>query len=243
MQLPFLSVIIPAYNEENRLPETLEQVFDFLQLQKYTFEVIIVDNCSIDRTLDIAQAFEQKHLNCIVVQETIPGKGSAVRRGMLTATGQYRFMCDADLSMPIAEINRFLPPEHGSYDIMIGSREAPGAVRYNEPYYRHLGGRLVNSMIQLFILRGLNDTQCGFKSFSARVAEDLFSAQKLTNFSFDIELLYLAQLRGYRIDEIPISYYYDTDSTLSPVIAAFRMATDILTIRRNARQGLYALED
>jgi dolichyl-phosphate beta-glucosyltransferase len=173
----------------------------------------------------------------------IPGKGGAVRRGMLTATGQYRFMCDADLSMPIAEINRFLPPARDSYDIVIGSREAPGAVRYNEPYYRHLGGRLVNFMIQLLILHGLNDTQCGFKSFSAQAAEDLFSAQKLTNFSFDIELLYLAQLRGYRIDETPISYYYNTNTTLSPVSTALRMAMDILTIRRNARQGLYALED
>jgi glycosyltransferase involved in cell wall biosynthesis len=243
MQVPFLSVIIPAHNEEKRLPKTLEQVFDFLQQQKYTFEVIIVENCSTDRTLEIAQTFEHKHPNCFVVREMIPGKGGAVRRGMLTATGQYRFMCDADLSMPIAEINRFLPPARDSYDIVIGSREAPGAVRYNEPYYRHLGGRLVNFMIQLLILHGLNDTQCGFKSFSAQAAEDLFSAQKLTNFSFDIELLYLAQLRGYRIDETPISYYYNTNTTLSPVSTALRMAMDILIIRRNARQGLYALED
>ena len=171
MPVPFLSVIIPAHNEEKRLPETLEQVFDFLQQQKYTFEVIIVENCSSDRTLEIAQAFEQKHPNCIVVQESIPGKGSAVRRGMLTATGQYRFMCDADLSMPIAEVNKFLPPEEVNNYIAIGSREAPGAVRYNEPYYRHLGGRLVNAMIQLSILNGLNDTQCGFKAFDAQVAE------------------------------------------------------------------------
>ncbi|MBE9524859.1 MAG: glycosyltransferase family 2 protein [Chloroflexi bacterium] len=244
MQVPFLSVIIPAYNEEKRLPNTLEQVFDFLNQQKYTFEVVIVDNCSRDRTLEIAQAYRQRYNpNCVVVQETIPGKGSAVRRGMLTARGQYRFMCDADLSMPIAEINKFLPPKLNGYDIAIGSRETPGAVRYNEPYYRHLGGRLVNTMIQALILYGLNDTQCGFKCFRAHVAEDIFRAQKLTNFSFDIELLYLAKLRAYRIDEIPISYYYDTDTTLNPVRATFQMAKDILTIRSNARRGLYAVED
>lgn len=241
MPTPFLSVIIPAHNEEKRLSQTLRQVFDFLQQQTYTFEVIIVENCSRDRTLEIAQAYAQQHPNCIVVQETMPGKGSAVRSGMLAARGRYRFMCDADLSMPIAEINKFLPPAHSDYDLAIGSREAPGAVRYNEPYYRHLGGRLVNAMIQLLILYGMNDTQCGFKSFSAQAAEDIFSAQKLTNFSFDIELLYLARLRGYQVDEIPISYYYDTDTTLSPVRATLQMAKDIFTIRRNARRGLYAL--
>ena len=244
MQAPFLSVIIPAHNEEKRLPETLNQVFDFLLPQKYTFEVVIVENCSRDRTLEIAQAFRQQHNpNCVVVQENVPGKGSAVRRGMLTARGQYRFMCDADLSMPIAEISRFLPPELNDYDIAIGSRETPGSKRYNEPYYRHLGGRLVNTMIQALILRGLNDTQCGFKCFSAHVAEDIFKAQKLTNFSFDIELLFIAKLRTYRIDEIPISYYYDSETTLSPVRAALQMAKDILTIRSNARRGLYAVEN
>ncbi|MEN8172691.1 MAG: dolichyl-phosphate beta-glucosyltransferase [Chloroflexota bacterium] len=243
MQTPFLSVIIPAHNEEKRLSQTLEQVLAFLHLQEYASEVVVVENCSTDRTLEIAQGYAQQNSNCVVVQEPVPGKGSAVRRGMLTARGQYRFMCDADLSMPIAEVNKFLPSEHTEKYIAIGSREAPGAVRYNEPYYRHLGGRLVNAMIQLSILFGLNDTQCGFKVFSARVAEDLFSTQRLSNFSFDIELLYLARLRGYRIDEIPISYYYDINSTLSPVRAAFQMARDILTILRNARQGFYARPD
>jgi len=243
MQTPLLSIIIPAYNEEKRLPQTLELVFEFLQRQEYTSEVVIVENCSSDRTLEIAQAHAEQHSNCVVIQEPIPGKGSAVRRGMLTARGQYRFMCDADLSMPITEVNKFLPPEHDDKYIAIGSREAPGAVRYNEPYYRHLGGRLVNAMIQLSILHGLNDTQCGFKAFSAKVAEDLFNSQRMTNFSFDIELLYLARLRGYRIDEIPISYYYDTNSTLNPVRAACQMARDILVILRNARQGLYAHQD
>jgi len=246
MQTPFLSVIIPAHNEEQRLSQTLEQVFAFLQQQKYSSEIVIVENCSSDRTLEIAQDHAKQNSSCVVVQEPVPGKGSAVRRGMLTARGQFRFMCDADLSMPIAEVNKFLPSEEVDNFIAIGSREAPGAIRYNEPYYRHLGGRLVNAMIQLFILHGLNglnDTQCGFKVISVNVAEDLFSTQRLTNFSFDIELLYLARLRGYCIDEIPISYYYDSNSTLSPVRAAFQMARDILTILRNARQGLYVLQD
>ena len=244
MNQPFLSIIIPAHNEEKRLPETLEQVFNFLQQQKFTYEVVIVENCSRDRTLDIAQEYAKQHdPNCVVVQEPVPGKGSAVRCGMLTARGKYRFMCDADLSMPIAEIIRFLPPELDDYDIAIGSRESPGAVRYNEPYYRHLGGRLVNTMIQAFILKGLNDTQCGFKCFSAPIAEDIFRTQTLTNFSFDIELLYISRMRDYQIEEIPISYYYDTETTLSPVQAAFQMAKDILTIRRNARRDLYAIKD
>lgn len=240
MDSPLLSIIIPAHNEEERLPGTLRQVFDFLRTQEYQAEVLVVENGSQDKTLEIAESFSNQYPLYSVLQETLPGKGRAVQKGMLSARGQYRFMCDADLSMPIAEINRFIPPEFSDFDIAIGSREAPGAVRYNEPEYRHLGGRAINLMIRFLALPGLHDTQCGFKCFRGPIAEDIFSYQTLAGWSFDIEILYMARRRGYRIQEIPIPWYFNPATKLSPIKDALQMALDIWTIRANARRGVYA---
>jgi dolichyl-phosphate beta-glucosyltransferase len=235
----FLSLVIPAHNEERRLPATLEQVHAFLKSQPYLAEVLIVENGSVDRTYQIAQEFADKHSQFQVLRETASGKGLAVRLGMLEAKGAYRFMCDADLSMPVSEINRFLPPILTGFDIAIASREAPGAVRYNEPPYRHLGGRLINTMIRLLALPGLNDTQCGFKCFRAEVAEDLFHHQTLSGWSFDIELLFVARQRAYKVIEIPIPWYFNPDSKLNAVQDALKMGMDIFSIRKNAARGVY----
>ncbi len=237
----FLSIVIPAYNEETRLPRTLRQVFAFLETQSYPYEVIVVENASRDRTLDVAQEFAKGHPALRVLRESQPGKGNAVRRGMLEARGEFRFIADADLSMPIEEIGKFLPPLLTDFDVAIGSREAPGAVRYNEPSYRHLGGRLINYIIQWMILPGLNDTQCGFKCFRAAAAEALFQQQTLMGWSFDIELLYLARRGGYRLVEVPIHWYYDAESKVSAVRDAMRMIGDIFRIHSNARHGRYDL--
>jgi len=190
---PLLSIIIPAYNEEHRLPRTLEQIFAFLSEQKYTAEVLVVENGSNDKTFEIASEFAKLNQNLYVYQEKKRGKGNAVRRGMMEAQGEYRFLCDADLSMPIVEVNKFLPPTLNDIDIAIASREVPGAIRYNEPHYRHLTGRVFNNLIRLLVLPDLQDTQCGFKCFNADVAEDVFRYQTLTGWSFDVEILYIAQ--------------------------------------------------
>ncbi|MEK6255682.1 MAG: glycosyltransferase family 2 protein [Chloroflexota bacterium] len=234
-----LSIIIPAYNEEKRLPATLQTIASFLEKQTYQAEVIVVENGSHDRTLETAEQFTTQHANFRVIKETARGKGLAVQRGMLEALGEYRFMCDADLSMPIDEVNGFLPPIQVDADIVIGSREAPGAIRYDEPAYRHFGGRFVNTLIRWAALPGLHDTQCGFKCFRAAVAEDLFKHQTINGWSFDIELLYIAKLRGYNIVELPIPWYYSPDSHVQPVKDTIRLSLDILDIRRNARRGLY----
>jgi len=234
----FLSIIIPAHNEENRLPSTLEQVLRFLEKQPYTFEVIIVENGSMDRTLDVAQEFAQKHETVRVIQSD-RGKGAAVKRGMLDAQGKYRFMCDADLAMPVEEIVKFIPPALDGFDIAIASREAMGAVRYNEPAYRHLGGRGINLIIQMLILPGMNDTQCGFKCFSAKATEDIFKLQTLNGWSFDIELLYIARKHGYRVKEIPIHWYHNLETKVSALRDALQMIADIFQIHANARHGLY----
>lgn len=239
MNTPFLSIIIPAHNEENRLPRTLEQIFAFLKEQGYTSEVLVVENGSTDRTFETASEFLKKHDNLTVIHEERRGKGNAVRHGMQVARGEFRFICDADLSMPIEELSKFISPTLQDFDIAIGSREAPGAIRYNEPPYRHLGGRAINLLIRFFILPGLNDTQCGFKCFRASATESIFRQQTLTGWSFDIELLYLARRKKLRIKEIPIQWYFDPDSKVSAVRDALRMIGDIFRIHLNAMRGVY----
>jgi glycosyltransferase involved in cell wall biosynthesis len=241
LKSPFLSIVIPAHNEEMRLPRALRQVFAFLDQQSYSAEVIVVENGSSDHTFELAREFAAQHSNLIVIREEQAGKGNALRRGVLEAHGEYRFICDADLSMPIEEVQKFLPPVLTGFDIIIGSREAPGAVRYNEPPYRHLGGRAINFLIRLLILPGLNDTQCGFKCFRAEAAEKLFRQQKLTGWSFDIELLYLARRKRMSIKEIPVQWYFDADSKVRAVRDALRMISDIFRIHINALRGRYDL--
>lgn len=234
----FLSVIIPAHNEENRLPNTLEQVIRFLDQQPFTSEIIVVENGSADKTLNVAQQFAEQHKQVRVMQSE-RGKGAAVKHGMLEATGEYRFMCDADLSMPIEELAKFILPALENVDIAIASREAKGSVRYNEPPYRHLGGRGINFLIQLLILPGLNDTQCGFKCFRADAAEKLFRKQTLSGWSFDIEILFIARKYGYRVQEIPIHWYHDSDTKVRALPDAIHMFQDIFRIHANAQRGVY----
>lgn len=239
MAHPYLSLIIPAYNEEHRLPATLESVFAFLDTQPYTWEILVVDNHSTDSTSRIISSYQQRIPALRGIYEERRGKGRAVRTGMLEARGDFRFMCDADLSMPIRELKRFLPPLLTDFEIAIASREAPGAVRYSEPHYRHLGGRLINLIIRLLVLPDLHDTQCGFKCFTRAAAEDLFHNQTLDGWSFDIEILAVARQRGYRIKEIPIPWYYNQDSKVNALQDAVVMIGDILKIRRNLRNGVY----
>lgn len=239
MSTPFLSIIIPAYNEEGRLPSTLQQIEDYLKSQDFSSEVLVIENGSQDKTFDVAQDFAKNHKDFSVQRTADRGKGLAVRKGMMAAKGEYRMMLDADLSMPVGQISRFLPPAQPEADVVIASREAPGAVRYNEPGYRHIGGRVINTMIRVMALPGLQDTQCGFKCFRAKAAEDLFSIQTIMGWAFDVEILYIARLRGYSIVELPIPWYFREQSRLRPVYDALHIFFDLLRIRINARRGLY----
>lgn len=238
MSKPLLSIIIPAHNEERRLPQTLEQVVRFAASQPYETEVLVIENASRDRTLEVGQEYASLHSSVQIFHEDLPGKGRAVQKGMLAATGAYRFFADADFSMPPAEIARFLPPTV-DVPIAIASREAPGAIRYDEPRYRHITGRVFNTFIRSLVLPALQDTQCGFKMFRAEAAEDLFRRQTLMGWSFDVELLYIASRRGYPILEIPIPWYFNPESKINVLRDSWRMFLDLLTIRRNGRKGLY----
>ena len=235
----FLSIVIPAYNEERRLPGTLEAIADHLKGQAYTAEIIVVENGSTDRTADVVREFARQHPAARLLISPRRGKGLAVMVGMLAARGAYRFLCDADLSMPIEELVRFVPPALEGYGVAIGSREALGARRYDEPLYRHIMGRVFNGLVKLVAVPGLEDTQAGFKCFTAAVAQDVFTFQTMEGFGFDVEVLFIARKRGYRIVEVPIQWYYRADSRVRVVSDTLRMFRDVLMVRWNNLRGIY----
>ena len=240
---PYLSIIVPAYNEENRLPYAMRHIQDFLENEVYDAELIIVENGSSDKTATIAMEFAETHANVKAISLNEAGKGRAVKAGMLMAMGDYRFFCDSDLSMPITELPRFLPSsDDEDVEIVIASREIEGAKRFNEPDYRHIGGRLVNLLIRMLAIPKIQDTQCGFKLFRAEIADDIFAKQTVMGFGFDIELLFIALKRGYTIKELGIPWYYQDESKVSPFKDTIKMFLEILQIRFNDLKGAYEKE-
>lgn len=243
---PFLTIVIPAYNEERRLPPTLHKVAAFLREQKYSSEVIVVENGSTDGTNQVVEDFIAHHVlpedpYHLRLMHSSPGKGIAVKTGMLAGKGDYLFICDADLAMPITEIGKFLPPvlPAHSWDIAIASREAPGAVRYDEPFYRHLMGRVFNFLVRVMAVPGIQDTQCGFKCFTRETAQLVFPLQRIDGWGFDVEVLYIAGRRGLELAEVPIHWYYQTDSRVRPIHDTIGMVRELMRIRRMGAAGLY----
>lgn len=235
----FLSIIVPAYNEEQRLPKSLPQIIEFVKGQDYPIEIIVVDDGSIDRTAEIVEEFQQEAPFITLLQVEHGGKGHAVKAGMLQANGEFLFLCDSDLSMPIAEVTKFLPPALDGYDVAIASREVEGAHRYNEPAYRHLMGRVFNLIVRVLAVHGIQDTQAGFKCFRRDAARQLFPVQSIDGWGFDVEILFVAQSRGMRIVEVPINWYYANRSQVRPIQDTYHMLREVLKVRFNAWQGRY----
>ena len=231
MPEPFLSVVIPAFNEESRISHTLSQVVDYLTARDYTWEIVVADDGSRDATTGLVDQVILDHPNIQILRLPHRGKGWAVKNGMLAARGEYRLLCDADLSVPIAQVERLLPPLGPGSDIVLGSREAPGAARIGEPARRHLMGRLFNLLVSRLAVPGLADTQCGFKCFRGAAAEDLYPRQTMDGFAFDVELLYLARKRGLTFAEVGVDWYYRSQSKVRPVRDSFAMTLDLLKIR------------
>ncbi|MCB9764727.1 MAG: glycosyltransferase family 2 protein [Alphaproteobacteria bacterium] len=232
-------MVVPAYNEEPRLPDTLPTMLDFLRYRPYGWELRVVDDGSEDGTREVVQAFAAEHPQVVLQAEPHRGKGGAVRAGMLASEAEYRFICDADLSMPVEQIERFLPPRRGPYEVAIASREIQGARRIGEPPSRHLMGRVFNRLVQSLIIPGIEDTQCGFKMFTGEAADALFPRQTIDGWAFDVEILFLAYLMGFRIIEVPVDWYYMERSQIRPFTDAKRMVEEILHIRANHFKGLY----
>jgi dolichyl-phosphate beta-glucosyltransferase len=237
--VPSLSVVIPAYNEERRLAATLQTVADALRRQPWPWEIRIVDDGSRDGTGRIAEAFAAADARIVVQREPHRGKGGAVKAGLMAAVHSYRFICDADLSMPISELGRFLPPVLDHFDIAIGTREGIGARRVGEPLYRHFIGRLFNGVVQLLALRGIEDSQCGFKMFTAEAVQAIFPLVSVDGWAFDVEALAIARQQGLRIVEVPIEWHYRSESQVSMVRDGVSMLSALVKIRARAMHGAY----
>lgn len=230
---PYLTVVIPAYNEEARIAESLSRVISHLSTKPFTWEIIVANDGSSDGTMEAVRKLAIAEPRVRALDLRHGGKGWAVSRGMLASRAPWRFLCDADLSMPPEQIDRFLVPEgQPGYDIGLGSREAPGARRFNEPFRRHLFGRLFNRAVRILAVRGLDDTQCGFKMFRGTAADRIFRVQRLHGFGFDVEVLFLARKGRMKLAEIPIDWYFHGGSSMT-----FRKGglafLDILRVRLN----------
>ncbi|MBI4037466.1 glycosyltransferase family 2 protein [Candidatus Curtissbacteria bacterium] len=244
-----LSVVIPAYNEEPNFEKgTLEEVTDYLKKKDYQSEVIIVDDGSDDKTASLAQEFAKKHDNVRVVKNPHQGKAETVKTGVMEAQGEHILFTDFDQATPISEVEKLLPlfPE---YDIVIGSRQLPGAKREKEPIHRHIMGLGFNILVQMIAVRGIWDTQAGFKCFKGKVAKELFGALKVYGkgkqvkgalvTAFDVELLFIAKKRGYKIKEVPIVWHHVATSRVNPIKDSLRMLRDVLKVRLNDIKGVY----
>ena len=232
-----LSIIIPAFNEERRLPATLEQLIAFLDTKPWDWEIRVVDDGSADGTCRVVEDHARVQPRVVVQREPHRGKGGAVRAGMLRATARYRFLCDADLSMPARELPRFLSALSQGADVAIGSREGAEARRVGEPWRRHITGRGFNWAIRAIAIRGIPDTQCGFKMFTAEAANRVFSHVTIDGWAFDVEALVIARALDLRIAIVPIEWHHRAESQLSVTRDAWRMLRDVWRVRARARDG------
>ena len=236
---PFLSIVIPAYNEAARLPATLTQLQAFLRGEEFSAEILVVDDGSRDGTATVVREAFRADPTVRLLVARHHGKGAAVRRGMLQAGGTVRLMCDADLSMPPSELPKLLAALAGGADVALATREGLGARRVGEPYRRHLMGRVFNLLVRMLALPGLHDTQCGFKAFTAASAETVFSRARIDGFGFDVEALFVARKHDLRLVEVPIAWYYQASSRVDPLRDTIRMIRDILRVRANDWRGRY----
>jgi len=205
----YLSLIIPAYNEERRIAKSLKQILQYLETQPYASEVVIVNDGSVDRTVEVVRGICQGRDRVHILQNGKNiGKGGAVRSGMLQARGEFLFFTDADLSGPIETIGLFLTKLEGGFDLAVGTREKKyGAiVEVHQPSYREFMGRVYTYLSNRILGLNISDVTCGFKGFRREVAQEIFSRQQLKNWRFDAEILYLAQLKGYRVMEVPVMW-------------------------------------
>jgi len=228
----YLSVVIPVYNEEKRIEESLNKILDFLGPKEYAWEILIVDDGCMDQTLVITEKILNGRKYRILKNERNMGKGASIRRGMLEAQGEICLFTDADLSTPIEEMDLLEGALKEGYDVTFGSRamkESQLIVR--QPFHREMMGRSFNLLVQLIHLPGVKDTQCGFKMFTREAAQAIFQRQKMTGFCFDVEVLVLGKHLGFRMKEVPIRWIDSPQSKVHPLKDAARMFWDLLRLK------------
>jgi len=246
----YLSIIVPAYNEEHRLPQTLRSILSYVQARAYTAEVIVVDDGSTDRTASVVADLAATNPTIRLIRNEHYGKAYTVRTGVLAANGRLVLFTDADGATPIEEADKLLPLLEGEYDVAIASREGAGAVRYDEPPLRHFMGRIFNLIVRTLAVPDIRDTQCGFKAFRAEAARKLFGNMQLYSSptrtvqgpmvtGFDVEILFLARKWHYRIAEVPVQWYYGEDSKVNRLKDSWRNLRDVLRVRWNDIRGRY----
>ena len=230
----YLSVIIPAYNEEERIGGTLAKIYSFLKTKNYDYEVIVVDDGSADKTIQEAQRsrlFKENNLR-VIKNRINTGKGFSVKRGILASRGEYVLFSDADLSTPIEELDKLLAYIKEGYDVVIGSRGVIDSdVRVHQPWHREKMGKVFNLFVKSMLFKEFNDTQCGFKVFKGDVARGIAKHLKIYGFCFDVELLYLAKIKGCRIKEAGVVWHNSLQSKVSAVNSSINMFLDLIKIR------------
>lgn len=237
----YLSLIIPAFNEEARIGKSLDRILNFFQSEPYSSEIIIVDDGSQDRTGDLVrERYGNQGGVRIYQQPRNLGKGEAVKQGMLLGNGEYLFFSDADLSVPIETLPVFLTHLENRYDVTIGSRQKTGAmIEVHQASYREFMGKMYTRLSNWILGLPVSDFTCGFKGFRREAAKDLFSRQRLKNWSFDAEILYIAQLKGYRVLEIPVRWRDDRATKVRLWRDVFTSFLGLLKIRLNYYLGKY----
>ena len=244
-----VSVVIPAYNEELRIRSSLQKVMNFMSENYSDYEVLLVDDGSTDNTVKIAKEFVTKFANLKIIKNPHSGKGYTVKTGVLKSNKDYILFADADLATPIEDLKRFLVwVTENDFDIAIGSREGIGAQREKEPLIRHLMGRVFNFVVQLLVLKGINDTQNGFKLFKKEAAHKIFKATLLYPggkvegpmvTAFDVEVLFLARKMGYKIKEVPVNWTYVDESKVNPLKDSIVNFLDVMKVKYNDIKGVY----
>lgn len=236
---PALSLVIPAYNEQARLPYTLGEIAAFQAAEGLDLELIVVDNGSADATSAVAQQLGPRFPCFRLLRTDRRGKGLAVRTGMLAARGPIVLFADADLSWSLEDLRRFPAHVSDTTPVVIGSREGTGSRRVGEPEYRHVMGRIFNRLVQRLAVPGIEDTQCGIKAFRGDAARAIFARQTIEGFGFDVEVLFLARMLGYGILPLPVRWEHKQNSRVQPLSDTLRMVLDVLAVRRNALAGRY----
>jgi dolichyl-phosphate beta-glucosyltransferase len=235
---PEISIIIPAFNEARRLPNTLDRVERFLKASELSAEVIVVDDGSRDGTADVVRQRAASWPQLVLIEAgRNAGKGAAVQLGMAQGRGRYRIFSDADLSVPIDDLEKLLGPLRGGAGVAIASRALKDSqVELHQPWYRETMGKMFNRLVRIFVLGGVHDTQCGFKGFTAEVADRVFPALQTRGFGFDVEVLYRAQRAGYRIVEVPTRWINSPQSRVHPIRHSTMMFLELLAIPGRVRK-------
>jgi len=241
MPTPEYSIIIPAYNESERIRAGLDQVLDFVARQGWKAEIIVVNDGSRDQTADIVREYAARHPSVRLVENPgNRGKGYSVRNGMMSATAELRLFTDADLSAPIGEAPKLMSALRGGADVAIGSRWLESALQTErQSPFRQLAGRIFNLLLRVVLGLKYKDTQCGFKAFTRRAAEAIFPRQRIERWGFDPEILFLAKKYGLRSTEVPVRWAHDERSKISPLRDGTRMFGELLKVRWNDLRGHY----